>query len=226
MNEVEEIYNNGKLLVRAMDFPQLKKGEDGLEYDCSTWANEFCMLNNGTFSSISTTLLVPGVGVSTYKNIGFLIDSDLADCFHIAKSDSGSSGNTSNGDFFANKADFQTIDELANYIKTNNDTTMNEVNINTSIESVRGLFFNECPRQELLLQMTYVARSCLKNITGVEYPIYSYDSNNGRMNHVELTKELEEHIIQNLKTNKIFYWPDEFESPIVDEIKSTHNYTI
>ena len=132
----------------------------------------------------------------------------------------------SNGDFFANKADFQTIDELVNYIKTNNDTTMNEVNINTSIESVRGLFFNECPKQELLLQMTYVARSCLKNITGVEYPIYSYDSNNGRMNHVELTKELEEHIIQNLKTNKIFYWPDEFESPIVDEIKSRHNYTI
>ena len=213
MNEVEEIYNNGKLLVRAMDFPQLKKGEEGLEYDCSTWANEFCMLNNGTFSSISTTLLVPGVGVSTYKNIGFLIDSDLANCFHIAKSDSGSSGNTSNGDFFANQADFQTIDELANYI-------------NTDIESVRGLFFNECPKQDLLLQMTDVARSCLKNITGIEYPIYSYDSNNGRMNQIELTKELEEQIIQNLKTDKVFYWPETYESPIVDEIKSAHNYTI
>lgn len=225
MSKVEELYNAGKLLVRAMDFPQLKKGEDGLEYDCTTWANEFCMLTNGMLSSASTTLIVPNVGVSTYKNIGFLINSDLSYCFHISKSDSGSSGNINSGDFFANGADFETINQLANYIKDNNDTTMNEVNINTSIESVEGLFFNECPSQDLLLQMIYVVRSCLKSITGIEYPVYSYNINNGKLNYIELTDELEQQIIQSLEASKLFYWPDEYEEPIVDELKSTHNYT-
>lgn len=226
MFETEELYKEGKLLVRAMDFPQLKNGEDGLEYDCTTWANEFYTLTNGMLSSASTTLIVPNVGVSTYKNIGFLINSDYANCFHISKSDSSSSGNINDGDFITSKADFETVNQLANYIKENNDTTMNEVNINASIEAVQGLFFNACPRQDLLLQMIYVVRACIKNITGVEYPIYSYDMINGKLNYIELTDELEKQINESLKTKKIFYWPDEYEEPIVEEIKSTRNYTI
>lgn len=168
------------------------------------------MLTNGMLSSVSTTLIVPNVGVSTYQNIGFLFNSDLANCFHISKSDSGSSGNINSGDFFANKADFKTIRQLANYIKENNDTIMNEVNVNASIGSIEGLIFNECPRQDLLLQMIYVIMTCLKNITGVEYPIYSYDNKNGKLNYVELTNDLEQQIIQSLKTDKLFYWPDEY----------------
>lgn len=226
MDDVESIYSEEKLLVRAMDLPLLKMGTDGIEYDCTTWANEFCMLKKGTLSSASSTLIVPNVGVSTYKNIGFLINSDLADCFHISKSDSGSSGNIDSGDFFANKADFQNIEELANYIKANNDTTMNEVNINTSIDSVEGLFFNECAKQDLLLQMIYVVRSCLKRITNIDYPIYSYDTNSGKLNHIELTDELEQQIIQGLKSNKLYYWPDEYSEPISEEIKNTYTHTI
>ena len=224
MDRIESVYNEGNLLVRAMDLPQLKNGSDGLEYDCTTWANEFCMLMNEGLSSISSTLIIPNVGVSTYKNIGFLINSDKVNCFHIAKSDSGSSGNISSGDFFANKADFQSISELANYISNSRDTTMNEVNINASIDSVEGLFFNECPRQDLLLQMIYVVKSCLKNITGVDYPIYSYDSKNGKLNYIELTEELETQIIQSLKTTNLFYWPDEYEAPVIKEINSYHTH--
>lgn len=226
MDEVISLYTEGKLLLRAMDLPHLKNGINGLEYDCTTWANEFCMLMNGTLSSASSTLIVSDVGVSTYKNIGFLINSDLANCFHISKSDSGSSGNINDGDFFANKPDFQTISELANYIKTNNDTTMNEVNINAAIDSVEGLFFNECTRQDMLLQMVYVARMCIKMITGIEYPIYSYDRNNGKLKYIELTDELEQQIIQSLKSKNLFYWPDEYDEPIVDEIKSSHAHLI
>ena len=109
MDKVESIYSEKKLLVRAMDFPQLKNSNNGLEYDCTTWANEFCMLMNGNLSSASSTLIIPNVGVSTYKNIGFLINSDLANCFHIAKSDSGSSGNISSGDFFLIKLIFKLL---------------------------------------------------------------------------------------------------------------------
>ena len=222
MDKIERIYNDGKVLVRAMDFPQLQRGNNGLEYDCTTWANEFCMLMNGSLTSASSTLIIPNIGVPTYKNIGFLVNSDIADCFHIAKTDSGSRGNISNGDFFANEADFQTIKELANYIIAGGDTTMNEVNINASIDCVEGLVFNECPRQDLLLQKIYIVKTCLKNITGIDYPIYSYDTKNGKLNYVELADELETQIIQSLKTTNLFYWPDEYEKPVVEEINNSH----
>ena len=226
MDNVESIYNEGKLLVRAMDFPQIQKGTNVFEYNCSNWANEFCMLMDKNLTSASSTLIVPGIGVSTYKNIGFLIDSTKADCFHIAKLDSGSSGNISNGDFSANKADFQSINELANYIKTSGDTNMNEVNINTSIDSVVGLFFNECLNQELLLQMLYVVKVCIKDITGIDYPIYSYDSKNGKLNQFVLTDELVNRITQGLKSNQLFYWPDNYSQPVTKEIGSTNSHIL
>ncbi|MGN0974209.1 MAG: hypothetical protein ACI4OT_05640 [Bacilli bacterium] len=225
MNDTKILYNEGKLLVRAMDWPQLKNGINGLEYDCTAWANEFCMLMNEGLSSASSTLIVHDIGVSTYKNIGFLINSDLANCFHISKSDSGSSGNIKNGDFFANKADFRTIIELENYIKTNNDNTMNEVNIEASIDSVVGLVINECLQQDKLLQMIYVVKNCLENITGIDYPIYLYNSKEGKINKIELTDELEQQIIRTLKTTRIFYWPDEYDEPIISDIEDTHKYT-
>lgn len=225
MSDAQILYNNGKLLVRAMSWPQLKNGINGLEYDCTTWANEFCMLTSGCLSSASSTLIIPGVGVSTYKNIGFLINSDFANCFHISKSDSNSSGDIKNSDFFANKADFQTITELANYIKATNDTTMNEVNIQTSIDSVVGLFINECLQQDKLLQMIYVVKKCLETLTGIDYPIYSYNSKVGKINKIELTDELEQQIIQALKTTQVFYWPDEYNEPITDDIKNKNKYT-
>lgn len=224
MNDAKTLYNERKLLVRAMDWPQLKNGIDGLEYDCTTWANEFCMLMNEGLSSASSTLIVPEIGVTTYKSIGFLINSDLANCFHISKSDSGSSGNIKNGDFFANKADFQTIMELTNYIKDSNDNTMNEVNIQATIDSVVGLFINECLQQDKLLQMIYVIKKCLENITGIDYPIYSYNSKEGKISKIELTTELEQQIIQTLKTTQIFYWPDEYNEPVTSDIEDTNKH--
>ena len=121
------LYFENKLLVRAMDWPSLTKSIDGLCYDCTVWANEFCLLMNRNLSSASSTLIISNVGVSIYKNIGFLINSDLVDCFHICKLDSGSHGNIENGDFLANSPDFSIISELATYIKSSNDTNMNEV---------------------------------------------------------------------------------------------------
>lgn len=226
MDTVDNLYSEGKLLVRAMDAPQLINGSNGLQYDATSWANEFLMMMNGSLTSASSTLIIPDVGVATYKNIGFLINSDLVECHHIAKSDSGSSGNISTGNFHANEADFQTLPELANYIATSRDNTMNEVNINASINAVEGLFFIECPRQDLLLQNLYVAKACLKDLTGIDYPIYSYDAQNGKLNYVELTSELEAAIRENLRTTNLFYWPDEYEQPVEKEIGSSNSYTL
>ena len=220
MHNVEMLYNENKLLVRAMDWPKLSKNIDGLYYDCTTWSNEFCFLMNGILSSASSTLIIPNVGVKTYKNIGFLINSDLANCFHISKTDSCSNGNMNNSDFHASNPDFSTIDQLANYIKNNNDTNMNEVNINTSINSVVGLFINECPEQYRLLQMIFIVKKCLFNLTNIDYPIYLYNAQKGNIKKIELSFEDEQEIINTLKTTQIFYWPDEYNEPIVDDINN------
>ena len=223
MNDVEMICNENKLLVRAMDWPRLSNSMDGLYYDCTTWSNEFSFLMNGILSSVSSTLIVPNVGVSTYKNIGFLINSDLANCFHISKSDSGSSGNLADGDFHANVPDFQAISELANHIKNNNDINMNEVNINASIDSVVGLFINECPMQDTLLQMIFVVKKCLLNLTGIDYPIYLYSANKGLLKEIELSFEKEQQIIDTLKTSQIFYWPDDYSEPVIENISNINS---
>lgn len=225
VSDAKTLYNEGKLLVRAMDYPGLSHGISGLQYDCSIWANEFCILMNGGMSSVSTTLIIPGVGVSTYKNIGFLVNSDLADCFHISKIDSGSRGDVRNGDFWAKEPDFATISELADYIKTNNDTNMNEVNINTTIDSVVGLFISECPAQDKLLQRTYIAKRCLKSMMGIDYPIYSYNFQEGKLNRIELTPENEQQVIESLKTTQIYYWPDEYSDPVMEDISKRESYT-
>ena len=218
MRKAISLYEQNKLLVRAMDWPQLSNGINGLQYDCTTWANEFCMLLNGNLNSLSSTLIIPGVGVSTYKNIGFLIDSDTSECFHIAKSDSGSNGNVQNGDFHANKADFSTLSELADYIIENNSTGINEVNINTSIDSVVGLFINECSNQEKLLEMIYLAKRCIKSITGIDFPIFLYNVLEGKISEIELSYEDEQQIINSLKTSQILYWPDEYNNPVVEDV--------
>ena len=138
-DNVIDLYNNGKLIIRAVDLPNLHKTNDLIKYDCSTWANEFAMMMNNDFDSVSSTLLVPNVGVKTYKNVGFLVNSDEAIVQHIANSDSGSRGSIKNGDFFANKSNYDSLDELANYIMKNKSTDMNEVNLNIPINAVVGL---------------------------------------------------------------------------------------
>lgn len=221
MDDVEKIYNEGKLLVRAMDQPEARINQKGKYYECHSWVDEFYSLMNGGLYSLSTTLVVLNVGVKTYKNIGFLINSDWADCFHIAKSDSGSCGNIQDGDFQANKADFNTLEELYNHIKFNNDKSMNEVNINVKLDGVVGLFINKCTNMEYLLGKIYVIKTLLKAMTGIDYPIYSYDWNIGKMELIELSKEKEDMIINNLKGNQIYCWPDDVDSPFFIPIESS-----
>jgi len=218
MDLAEQIYSEKKLLVRAMDWPRLQRNGDELEYDCTTWANEFNLLANGNLSSASTTLIVPNVGVSTYKNIGFLINSDLANCFHIAISDSGSSGDIEKGDFFANSSDFDSIKKLSDYIEENNSTVMNEVNVVASIDSVVGLFINKCGQQQHLLSQALVVQKVLQHMLNIEYPIYLYDPRYGNIEKIELTIELQEEIISNLRTKNIFYWPDDYDKPVFESL--------
>ena len=67
MDNVIKLYNENKLLIRAMDLPILSKNNDSLYYDCTTWIEEFELLVTNILSSISTTLIVPNIGIKNIK---------------------------------------------------------------------------------------------------------------------------------------------------------------
>ena len=58
------------------------------------------------------------------------------------------------------------------------------------------------------------------------YPIYSYDSKNGRLSSFILTDEVVEQITHGLKSNQLFYWPDNYDKPVVKEIGITNLHVL
>lgn len=214
MDDVIELYKSNKLIIRAMDSPGYIRRNDEIYYDCSTWATEFESMQLGIFSSVSSTLLIPNVPVSTYKNVGFLINSDTADCFHICKSDSGSCGNMLDGDFSANKPDFETISELAEYIIENKDSTMNEVNFNADLSAVVGLVVCKCTKEKKYIKRMLAVQNAIERLTGKKYGIYEYDKSTGKISPIEITDSLIKDIINETKesglnsTNNFYYVTD------------------
>ena len=222
MEEVEILYNEGKLLVRAMDQPTILSKDGTKYYECNEWVNEFDSLMHEGLDSLSTTLIIPGIGVRNYKNVGYLINSDTSNIIHISKSDSVSYGSIRHGDFHANKEDFDNIVELANYIKEEEATEMNEVNINTSLDAIVGLYINVCEHAPMLLKKVYAVKCMLKELTGIDYPIYLYDWMKGKLDKVDLSKEKE--LIDSLEAKEVFLWPESYNKPVyVPIVASTYH---
>ena len=201
-NRIEELFDKDKLLVRAMDVPVLAKRESGLVYDFSVWAEEVEQMKRGEFTSGSSTLLVKGEVVPTYKNMGFLIDGEKAEAFHIAESDSGSNGDIADGTFVANDTDLHSLAELAQRVRSKHSKIMNEVNINIKDGSaVLGLFVNkamsEAPKAHILMAQEY-----FKMQTGKTLPIYVYDSKGGELTEYNPPKEERESIVTRLKESR------------------------
>ena len=226
MSYVLDKYNGGKLIIRAVDLPQLHKSNGEIKYDCSIWANEFAMMMKDEFESVSSTLLIPNVGVKTYKNVGFLVDSDLVGVQHIALSDSGSCGSYKYGDFRANPPDFQTLEQLRDYIKTNNHTIMNEVNISIPLNSVVGLVVIKCGKELKHLKAMLAVRGCLYELTGIKFDIFEYDNNYGKIDQIDLTDELIETIISASNINKYDYYIDYSDDLYEGCINAARDYTL
>lgn len=197
MENAIEVFDSSNLIIRAVDNPRLSRENGRIIYDCSTLAQEFeMMLSEGGMSSVSSTLLIPNEHVSTYKAIGYLVDARKVNCFHICKSDSGSFGNTTNGDFNANNADFNTVSELAQYIKSTKDGNMNEINMNIKIDGVIGLVYNEATDNIRNMQAMIIFQSTLYRLTNTLYPIYMYSRNKGTLQLIELTEEQKYQIME------------------------------
>jgi hypothetical protein len=197
MNLVTDAFNSDNLALRAIDFPRIVRGNDGFIFDCTEIANEFDMLmSNKGMSSVSATLLIQGEHVATYKSIGFLVDARKADCFHISKTDSGSSGNMVNGDFSANKPDFENIKDLAEYIKKSKSKDINEINMNLNINAVLGLVYNAAVNEELNQKAIIIIQKAISKLTGYEFPIYRYNRNLGTVEPSLVSEEEKNNIMQ------------------------------
>lgn len=57
LDNVEVVYNNNKLLARAMDLPQLERHGNELVYNSSIWANEFELLISILDNSSSSIII-------------------------------------------------------------------------------------------------------------------------------------------------------------------------
>jgi len=170
-----------------MGEPFLRRNESSLFYDFSVWAEEVDIAKNDRLTSLSSTLLVSGERIPTYKNMGFLLNSEKADIIHVADSDSGSMGNIADGNFFANQTDLKNLSDLVSKTRTEKLRDMNEVNVNIKDDAIVGLFVNKCP-SERPKALILLAQEYYRQQTGKELPIFIYDQSNGDLQQLEMNK--------------------------------------
>lgn len=224
--DVQSLFEQGKILARAMETPCIYRNSKtkDISYDFSVWADEYESAKQEGLWSLSTTLLISGESIPTYKSIGFLLNSDNTDVRHIAEMDSGSSGNEKNGDFRANSTEIKTLSELKDIIQSKHENVMNEVNINMRENAYIGLFANKVSNQLQVAQML-LAQKYYELQTNDILPMYVYDKENGQLESFNITLEEKANIIKScleskkLRSSNIFYETQNGEIKSVDYLE-------
>lgn len=198
---VQQLFEKGKLLARAMENPNLQKDfyTNEFSYDFSVWANEYEIAKQEGLGSLSTTLLVPDEKIPTYKAIGFLINSEKVDIRHVSEVDSGSCGNEKDGTFHANETNIHSLDELYATIKSKHPKDMNEVNVNMREDAYVGLFANN---SQVQLPKILLAQKYYELQTGIRLPIFIYDRETGKIDELNIPLEEKSNIVQTALENK------------------------
>ncbi|MBR6231901.1 MAG: hypothetical protein IKQ99_02250 [Alphaproteobacteria bacterium] len=197
-----QLFKEDKLLARAMGNSELSRNTNKKPpffRDFTIWATEVDLSLHDGLTTASSTLLVAGEKIPTYKSIGFLIDSTKAEIIHVADSDSCSGGDVANGDFRAAKTDLTTLAELADKTRKEKLTNMNEVNICIKNDAIVALFANkassERPKAEILLAQEYY-----KMQTETELPIFIYDSDKGALTPFEITEDEKKNFLLSMRS--------------------------
>lgn len=203
-DDITKLFSEDKILVRAMDEPPLQKNDNGLFYNFSTWAEEVDIAKNDRLTSLSTTLLVAGEKIPTYKNMGFLVNSEKAEIIHVSAYDSGSSGNIIYDNFTANSTDLKSLSDLVIRTRLEKLKDMNEVNVAIKDEAIIGLFVNKCyserPKAKILLAQEYY-----KLQTGKKLPIFTYDSHDSSLIPLKMRGEEKKDFLEKMHKSKVIY---------------------
>lgn len=185
----EKVFENGTLLVRALDSPRITKTPAGIGLDYDAINNELEDLQDQEgdgLSYASSTLLLPGKRVPTYKGFGFMFDGSESELHHLHPQDSGSNGQGK--DFRAAESRITSLAELAEVIQENPTPPMNEVNASFRESNLMGIFANEASKPTNKLD-AWFTRHHLTNKTDKQLPLYIYNTEAGTIQQWEPTLE-------------------------------------
>lgn len=195
-DKVINLFEQGKILARAMEDSSIYRQSSTNQFycDCSGMVLEIDEARTKGKDCASTTLLLPGEDIPTYKAMGFLIDSANTDLIHIAENDSGSSGETSKGDFRAFGESLASIDELSEQIRGEEGKhSMNEVNVNMKDNAYVGVFSNPDKRS---IAFGIILQKLSEIQMGKKLPLYMYEKQKGQLTSLNLDIEQKISIIR------------------------------
>ncbi len=183
---VTKLFEDNKILARATE------DDYDLEYNVLGSMGrelEFMSSKEG-LKHASSTLLVDGTSVYTYKPQGFLFSAETTILEHLSLTDSNSSV-TDEGDLQTRidpEFDAASVEELSEKIKTTNialeASRMNEVNGTFFIKDLVGLFCVKVKSKRIENQRTLEMKFLQKKIKdrfGITLPVYIYDQHKGEL---------------------------------------------
>jgi hypothetical protein len=185
----EKLFENGALLVRALDSPRIIKTPEGPGLDYSTIDTEFDDLQDQDGNGLhyaSSTLLLPGKQIQTYKGFGFMFNGSESELHHLHTEDSGSNG--MDDDSRATESNITSLAELAETIQQDPIPPMNEVNASFREANLVGIFAKDAARPTNKLD-AWLTRRHLTTEYGIELPLYLYDIEAGAIQQWEPTLE-------------------------------------
>ena len=210
-DKVINLFEQGKILARAMENPNITRisKTNSFYYDFSDVIAEFDEARTKGKDCASTTLIMSGKKIPTYRAYGFLIDSKKTDLIHISERDSGSSGEISKGDFRAYTESLSSLDELSQQIREEDgSTSMNEVNVCMKDDAYIGIFTNPDKRS---IAFGIILQKLNDILFGAVLPLYMYEKNQGQLISLDLDISQKIDIIREtlqnkrLTTSDIFY---------------------
>jgi hypothetical protein len=198
-----EAFMDERLLARVLENARIERGVHGPELSKTQLEEELEYLEREGLSYASSTLLVPGVGIPLYhvKSAGWLFDGAESEIQHVASSDSGSSGGTAE-DFFANQTDFESLSELASFLRAGpQKTDMNEVNAKFSTKGLLGVVVRKAPSRRTLLEGIITHKYMLQK--GYNIPLFVYDQDKGEIEPLDYNDETVKGCLEELVNEKI-----------------------
>ena len=212
-NDIINIFEQEKLLARAMESPSIYRNSKTKEIFCD-FSDLVAEINEARTEQgkdcASTTLLLPNVEIPTYRNFGFLINSSQTNIVHICEHDSNSRGNTKSGDFSASEDRLDSLEELSKkiYQGGNKHHSMNEVNVCMKENAYVGIFTSQDKRS---IALGIMLEKVIERQFGIKMPLYIYEKENGKL--VEGDFDLEQKISviremvqsQRIKSSSIYY---------------------